>query len=71
MYICTCRAVTEAQVKSAIHAGATTVEAVTGACCAGEDCGACHGAIEDLIEERWGEGASGRRRLPLVGDRAA
>jgi len=42
MYACICRAVTEQEVKSTIDAGAKTVEAVTRACCAGDDCGACH-----------------------------
>ena len=72
MYVCICRAVTEHQVKSAIDAGATTVEAVARACCAGDDCGACQGVIEGMIEDRWGAAAPGSpRRLPLVGDRAA
>jgi bacterioferritin-associated ferredoxin len=71
MYVCICRAVTEREVESAIDAGATTVEAVTSACCAGDDCGACHGVIEDMIERRWGEHVAARRRLPLVGNRAA
>ena len=51
MYVCICRAVSEQEVKSAIEGGARTVEAVTQSCCAGDDCGACHGAIEDMIEE--------------------
>jgi bacterioferritin-associated ferredoxin len=67
MYVCVCRAVTEDKVKAAIDAGADSVEAVTAACCAGDDCGACHEAIEALIEERWGRVAppSGKR-LPVV-----
>ena len=69
MYICICRAVTEEQVKRAIDGGAATVEAVTRACCAGDDCGACHGAIEDMIEER--ACATGPRKLPILGERAA
>ena len=54
MYVCICRAVTEQEVKSVIEAGAKTVEAVTAACCAGDDCGACHGAIEEMIEDALG-----------------
>jgi bacterioferritin-associated ferredoxin len=65
MYVCICRAVTQNQVKAAIDAGADTVEAVTAACCAGDDCGACHGVIEDMIEDRWGEVPAGKR-LPVV-----
>jgi bacterioferritin-associated ferredoxin len=58
MYVCICRAVTEETVRAAIDAGAETVEAVTAACCAGDDCGTCHDVIEEMIENR--------RRLPVV-----
>ncbi len=57
MFVCICRAVTEQEVKAAIDGGATTVQAVTRSCCAGDDCGACRTTIEDLIEDRWGDGA--------------
>jgi bacterioferritin-associated ferredoxin len=67
MYVCVCRAVTDVEVKAAIDAGAETVRAITQACCAGEDCGACHGAIEDLIDER----LEAKRLLPLARGRAA
>jgi bacterioferritin-associated ferredoxin len=65
MYVCICRAVTEEKVKAAIDAGATSVEAVTGVCCAGDDCGACHQTIEDMIEERWGS-TTPSKRLPVI-----
>jgi bacterioferritin-associated ferredoxin len=71
MYVCICRAVTEREVESAIDQGAKTVQAVTGSCCAGDDCGACHVAIEDMIEKRWGASAEGSVRLPVVRERAA
>lgn len=54
MYVCVCLAVTEAEVEAAIAAlpsGACTREAVTSACRAGGDCGACHGMIESKIED--------------------
>src|SRR4051812_22278394 len=51
MYVCVCLAVTEAEVDSAITAGAHTRAAVTSACRAGGDCGACHGMIEAKIED--------------------
>jgi bacterioferritin-associated ferredoxin len=51
MYVCVCLAVTEAEVRSAIEAGATTREVVTKHCRAGGDCGACHGMIDQMIEE--------------------
>ncbi len=51
MYVCVCHAVTDGEVKTAIAQGAESREAVTRACRAGGDCGACHGHIEDMIEE--------------------
>jgi bacterioferritin-associated ferredoxin len=78
MYVCICRAVTDREVKSAIDLGARTVQAVTQACCAGDDCGACHEMIEDMIAERServeAPGGVDRRpsvRLPVVSERAA
>ena len=61
MYLCVCRAVTQQQVKAAIEGGARSVDDVTAACCAGDDCGACHGKIEELIEERHGSVAPSKR----------
>jgi bacterioferritin-associated ferredoxin len=61
MYVCVCRAVTEEKVKAVIDAGARSVETVTAACCAGDDCGACHEMIEGMIEERHGSVEPGRR----------
>jgi bacterioferritin-associated ferredoxin len=76
MYVCICRAVTDEAVRSAIKAGADSIGAVTKACRAGGDCGACHGVIRDLIEEHAEcEGAArardSLRRLPVVPVRAA
>jgi bacterioferritin-associated ferredoxin len=51
MYVCVCLAVTEAEVEAAIAGGAHTRAAVTKACRAGGDCGACHGMIEAKIED--------------------
>lgn len=59
MYVCVCMAVTEAEVEAAISGGATTREAVTRACRAGGDCGACHQMIEDKIEDHVEAAASG------------
>jgi bacterioferritin-associated ferredoxin len=67
MYVCICRAVSEREVKAVIEAGADTVAAVTKACCAGDDCGACHGVIRELIEQRKEAAARDSvRHLPLV-----
>jgi len=65
MYVCVCRAVTQQKVQAVIDAGAKSVEAVTEACCAGDDCGACHQTIEGMIEERHGE-VQPSRRLRVV-----
>ncbi len=51
MYVCVCLAVSEAEVDAAIAGGAHSRAAVTSACRAGGDCGACHGMIELKIEE--------------------
>jgi len=40
------------EVERAIDEGASTRDAVTRACRAGGDCGACHHTIEEMIEER-------------------
>jgi bacterioferritin-associated ferredoxin len=66
MYVCVCRAVTEETVKDAIQGGAHSVEAVTAACCAGDDCGACHQVIAQMIEAQTGQAAKPSRRLRVV-----
>jgi len=68
MYVCICRAVTEQEIKAAIEGGAEDIAAVTRACRAGDDCGACHGTIDDMLEEH---GCPGKRRLAVLGPRAA
>jgi bacterioferritin-associated ferredoxin len=60
MYVCVCLAVTESEVREAIEDGATTREAVTRACRAGGDCGACHGMIHEMIED----GLEAAQKLP-------
>lgn len=52
MWVCICNAVTDREVRSAIEAGACTRDAVTTACGAGGDCGACHQMIDQMIEKR-------------------
>jgi bacterioferritin-associated ferredoxin len=55
MYVCVCLAVSDREVREAIESGATTREAVTRACRAGGDCGACHGMIATMIEDHLDE----------------
>lgn len=69
MFICICGVVTEQDVRAAIDAGATSVEAVVGACAAGGDCGACHAAIEQMIEDRRNDGLTASRSLPIASGR--
>ena len=52
MFVCVCLAVTEREVLAAIDGGASSVAAVTRACRAGGDCGACRGHIAKMIDER-------------------
>jgi len=47
--LCSCRAVSEREVETAIARGAHSVEAVARACGAGADCGSCHADIGDRI----------------------
>ena len=58
MYVCVCLAVTESEVASAITGGARTRDEVTQACRAGGDCGACHGMIATMLDDRACERAS-------------
>lgn len=51
MYVCVCLAVSDKEVREAIEGGCDSRHAVTRACGAGGDCGACHGMIEDMIED--------------------
>jgi bacterioferritin-associated ferredoxin len=50
MYVCVCKAVTDAEVEGAIDSGALSLADVTRACRAGGDCGACHAMIRQMIE---------------------
>lgn len=49
MYVCICRAVTEAQVRSCIAEGACTIEDVGDGCDAGTGCGSCIDRIADML----------------------
>lgn len=51
MYVCICARVAEREVRSAIHSGASTEEAVGTACGAGTGCGICLDRICELLDE--------------------
>ena len=50
MFVCICRAVTEAEVRGCIAAGACTVEDVSDRCEAGTGCGSCLDKIAALLD---------------------
>ncbi len=50
MYICHCKAVTDASIRSAIDAGARTIDEVSAHCRAGTGCGGCWPALFELLE---------------------
>ena len=54
MYVCICKQVTDKQVKAAIDAGHTDLDAISGHLGLGTDCGTCHGYTAQLISEHVG-----------------
>jgi bacterioferritin-associated ferredoxin len=52
--ICLCRGVSESDILRVIERGACTLDAVTAACGAGGDCGACTIMLADLVAESEG-----------------
>jgi bacterioferritin-associated ferredoxin len=51
MLVCICKGISDHAVHRAVQGGATTVDAVGRACGAGTDCGSCHEAVEEIIDE--------------------
>ncbi len=51
MYVCICAAVTDAQVRACIDAGACTVEEIGARCEAGTECGSCLDGLDVLLDE--------------------
>ena len=51
MIICLCRGVSEGDIRRVIQRGASTADAITAACGAGGDCGACTIMLADLVAE--------------------
>jgi bacterioferritin-associated ferredoxin len=49
MIVCSCFAVTSAEVEELVEDGADTVAAVSAACGAGTDCGACRAQLTEII----------------------
>lgn len=66
MFVCVCLAVSKSEVENAIEGGAETRLAVTHACGAGGDCGACHHMIETMIEDHQDAKACAGRCPPVA-----
>jgi bacterioferritin-associated ferredoxin len=62
MYVCICRAVTEAEVRGCIAKGAHTVKEVVKHCEAGTGCGSCVGKIVALLDAHADKLGSALRR---------
>jgi len=58
--VCLCRGVSESDVRRVIERGAGTPDAVTAACGAGGDCGACTIMLLDMLAESEAVGAGAR-----------
>ena len=69
MYVCVCLAVSKSEVEGAIENGAHSREAVTRACRAGGDCGACHGMIATMIDDHLEDMACGMTPPPASAER--
>jgi bacterioferritin-associated ferredoxin len=66
MIVCLCRAVCDRTIRTAIDAGARSVDEVAAACRAGSGCGACHETIESMICEPDEAQHCPRRSLKVV-----
>jgi bacterioferritin-associated ferredoxin len=65
MYICVCGGVTESQIRTAIHEGAHTVDALARRLGVGIQCASCVDATQWLLEEVHEEMGERRSRAPL------
>lgn len=52
MYVCICAAVTDAQVRGCIDAGAESVEEIGRRCEAGVQCGSCLDWLDTMLDEQ-------------------
>lgn len=51
MYVCVCKAVTESQIKQAIHNGACTRKQLFHCFGVGGDCGKCNRQVKEILDE--------------------
>ena len=66
MWVCHCRAVTDAHVRDAIDAGAADEADIGRLCGAGTGCGSCHDELRRLCEESRSFAPSSREIRSLV-----
>jgi bacterioferritin-associated ferredoxin len=66
MIVCSCRAVSDRQVESAIRRGAASVEAIGQLCGAGTDCGACVRDLEVRLDRSCARSRAGLCPLPVL-----
>jgi bacterioferritin-associated ferredoxin len=52
MYVCSCRVVTDRAVKTAINAGARSIEEIAELCSAGSGCRGCWPELAKLLADR-------------------
>ena len=62
MIVCSCRAVSDRTVKTAIASGATTIQDVAARCGAGARCGGCWPALAELLDDVRHDHTDERRR---------
>ena len=58
MYVCLCKAVTDAQILQAVDDGAVQVAHLAERCGLGTGCGRCQDTAQQLIDERLAESIS-------------
>jgi bacterioferritin-associated ferredoxin len=58
MYVCLCRAVTDAQIREAVEEGALDVSHLADRCGLGTGCGRCQETAQRLIDEHLAESMS-------------
>lgn len=66
MIVCQCKGTTDAAIRRAIRAGASTVGEVGAACLAGTECEGCHETILQLIRSEPDSTAEEKKPAPAI-----
>jgi bacterioferritin-associated ferredoxin len=56
--VCHCRAISDREIRRAVHGGATSLPEVARACGAGAGCGGCAAAVLDVLRSEVGARAA-------------